>query len=90
MPFCRGHATTMRRAQGSTLHQGCLWFDHSFPADPGYAYTGVSRFRRANDVMLMGKARSTDWILMAANEETMRFRRGDESEDTNSECGCED
>jgi len=41
LPCCYGYATTIRRAQGSSLHLGALYFDHSYPADPGYGYVGI-------------------------------------------------
>ena len=92
IPFCYGYATTIRRSQGSTLDQGCLWFDHNYPADPGYAYVGASRFERAIDVMLMGKFRVTDWIPVCAEEASVQVKRSAESEDTmsDSEAGNED
>ena len=46
LPCCYGYGTTIRRAQGASLVQGCLWFDqHKHAAGRGYGYVGVSRFR---------------------------------------------
>ena len=39
------YATTMRRAQGATLYQGCVYFDGKMPAGRGYGYVAVSRFQ---------------------------------------------
>ena len=45
LPCTYGYATTIRRAQGASLDAGCLYFDHCYPPDRGYAYVGASRFR---------------------------------------------
>ena len=50
LPCAYGYATTIRRAQGSTLDAGCLYFDHCYPPERGYAYVGVSRFRTRDGV----------------------------------------
>ena len=42
LPVSYGYATTMRRAQGATLHNVGLVFDRRKP-DRGYAYVGASR-----------------------------------------------
>ena len=45
LPCCYGYATTIRRAQGADLYQGCIYFDQKkFPAGRGYGYVAVSRF----------------------------------------------
>ena len=41
MPCTYGYATTIRRAQGSSLHLGALYFDHSYPPEKGYGYVGT-------------------------------------------------
>ena len=41
LPCSYGYATTIRRAQGSSLDLGALYFDHKFPADRGYGYVGA-------------------------------------------------
>ena len=33
LPCTYGYATTIRRAQGSSLEQGALYFDHCYPAE---------------------------------------------------------
>ena len=50
LPCAYGYATTIRRAQGASLDAGCLYFDHCYPPERGYAYVGVSRFRSKADV----------------------------------------
>ena len=63
LPCCYGYATTIRRAQGASLEQGCLWFDQRrFAAGRGYGYVGVSRFKRRTGVYLFGKLRRTDFL----------------------------
>eukprot|EP00973_Karenia_brevis_P057477 7994990-Karenia_brevis.AAC.1 len=68
MPYCYGYAMTMRRSQGSTMEMVCLWFDHKYPAHRGYAYVGASRVRRAEDLVLMGKLRRTDWLPVGGED----------------------
>ena len=67
------YATTMRRAQGSTLDLVGLFFDRP-RADRGYAYVGVSRARHTRDVYLVGRIRRTDWLPVGGdprgNEQT--------------------
>ena len=76
----------MRRAQGSTLDLRCLWFDHCHPPFRGYAFTGVSRFKRAIDVMLMGKARTTVGSLWTGHSS----REDNESHDSGASTPRED
>ena len=40
LPCAYGYATTIRRAQGSSLDAGALYFDHCYPPERGYAYVG--------------------------------------------------
>ena len=40
LPCSYGYATNIRRAQGSSLHLGGLYFDHSYPPEKGYGYVG--------------------------------------------------
>ena len=61
LPVSYAYATTMRRAQGSTLVLAALWFDRLVP-DRGYAYVGASRARRQADLHHVGKVRRTDWL----------------------------
>lgn len=84
---------TIRRSQGSTLEHGALWFDHKYPADAGYGYVGTSRFRRAEDVYLVGKVRRTDWRSVGGDDRGgEQDRRGIDSESTASDSafGSED
>ena len=60
LPVTYGWATTMRRAQGSTLDRVCLSFDRRV-ADRGYAYVGLSRVKMQAHVYHFGKLRRTDW-----------------------------
>ena len=60
MPVVYAYATTMRRAQGSTLDLVGLKFDRR-RADRGYAYVGVSRAQRQEDVYHLGHIRRSDW-----------------------------
>ena len=60
LPVAYGWATTIRRVQGATLERIVLWFDRPLP-DRGYAYVGLSRAKRRQDVFLMGRIRRTDW-----------------------------
>jgi hypothetical protein len=55
------YATTMRRAQGSTLDLVGLKFDRRRP-DRGYAYVGTSRARKHTDVFHLGRIRRSDWL----------------------------
>ena len=36
LPCTYGYATTIRKAQGATIHHGMLYFDHYFPPERGY------------------------------------------------------
>ena len=63
VPCCYGYATTIRRAQGSTLSYGCLWFGARVgPATRGYGYVGVSRFKKRSGVYIFGQLRRTDFL----------------------------
>jgi len=44
LPVCYGYATTIRRAQGADLYQGCIYMDQKKRAGRGYGYVAVSRF----------------------------------------------
>ena len=80
VPCVQGYATTIRRAQGMSLHCGCLYFNHTHPPDPGYGYVAVSRFRTRAGCFLYGRIRSTDFIPVGASQETARMRRSMESD----------
>ena len=60
VPVVYAYATTMRRAQGSTLELVGLYFDRR-RADRGYGYVGASRARLLRDVYLLGRVRRSDW-----------------------------
>jgi hypothetical protein len=87
LPCCYGYATTIRRAQGSTLHLGCLYFDHCFPPERGYGYVGASRFRTSSGVFHYGRIRRTDWLPVGAATADQQLCRTIESqsEDSNGE-----
>ena len=44
LPCCYGYATTIRRAQGADLVQGCIYMDQKKRAARGYGYVAASRF----------------------------------------------
>ena len=60
VPVVYAYATTMRRAQGSTLELTGLFFDRR-RADRGYAYVGVSRVKWQADAYHIGPIRRSDW-----------------------------
>ena len=74
-PCTYGYATTIRRAQGSTLAKGALYFDHSYPPDRGYGYVGASRFTDPDLLFHYGPLRVTDW-LPVTEEEGQQLQRG--------------
>ena len=76
VPCVQGYATTIRRAQGMSLHCGCVYFDHSYPPDPGYGYVAISRFRTRAGCFLYGRIRQTDFIPVGANADTACMIRG--------------
>ena len=79
LPCCYGYATTIRRAQGSSLHLGALWFDHSFPPERGYGYVGASRFRSRRGLYFYGRIRRSDWIPVGPTQPGWALRRGCQS-----------
>ena len=85
LPCTYGYATTIRRAQGSSLGLGALYFDHCYPPERGYGYVGSSRFRVAERIYHFGCIRRTDWLPVSMNqddpdEQTMRSAQS-ESDD---------
>ena len=72
LPCCYGYATTIRRAQGTSLHLGALYFDHCFPPEPGYGYVAVSRFRAASGIYLFGRIRRTDFLPVLSKRQDQR------------------
>ena len=87
LPCCYGYATTIRRAQGASLVQGCLWFNQPRrAAGRGYGYVGVSRFRSKDGCYLFGKARRTDFLPVGeADPEREVLERGVDSESDDSD-----
>jgi len=82
LPCAYGYATTIRRAQGASLDAGCLYFDHCYPPERGYAYVGASRFRSKAGVFLYGKVRRTDWLPVdGSGDEQLSRSAESESED---------
>ena len=88
LPCTYGYATTIRRAQGSSLEQGALYFDHCYPAQRGYGYVGASRFKKSEGLYLYGKIRRTDWLPVdfGANKDDQE-KRSALSESEESEIG---
>ena len=68
VPVVYAYATTMRRAQGSTLDLVGLFFDRK-KADRGYAYVGVSRVKRMLDAYHLGYIRRTDWLPVGGDSD---------------------
>ena len=68
LPCCYGYATTIRRAQGADLEQGCIYFDQRRPAERGYGYVAVSRFKQKARCYLYGKIRRTDFLPVNPRE----------------------
>ena len=81
LPCAYGYATTIRRAQGSSLAAGALYFDHCYPPERGYAYVGVSRFRTKLGVFHFGPIRRSDWLPVGEEKDGEQTRRGPDSED---------
>jgi len=79
LPCCYGYASTIRRAQGSSLALGGLYFDHAFPPDRGYGYVGASRFKSSQGVFLFGKIRRSDWIPVGKVKPDWELRRTEAS-----------
>ena len=68
LPCAYGYATTIRRAQGSSLDAGALYFDHCYPLERGYAYVGASRFRTKEGLYHYGPIRRSDWLPVGAGD----------------------
>ena len=80
LPCAYGYATTIRRAQGASLDAGCLYFDHCYPPERGYAYVGASRFRTKGGLFHFGRLRRTDWLPVDGDPSLEQTIRGRESE----------
>ena len=79
VPCSYGYAVTIRRAQGMSVRAAVLWFDHSYPADFGYAYVGASRACTAAGLYYAGRIRTSDWCPVGGDPDTMHTERGAES-----------
>ena len=92
LPCCYGYGTTIRRAQGASLVQGCLWFDqHKHAAGRGYGYVGVSRFRSRSGCYIFGKLRRTDFLPVGEPDpavEVLEREADSESENSDDEYAC--
>ena len=87
LPCIYGYATTIRRAQGASLDQGCLYFDQFKHAGRGYGYVGASRFKSRDGCYLYGRIRRTDFLPVGKPREDEVIERGMESESTDEEDG---
>ena len=84
VPCCYGYATTVRRAQGSDVHHGCIYFDQRMVAGRGLGYVAVSRFKYQSGCYLYGKLRRPDFLPVGeptADEVLEREEDSLESED---------
>ena len=89
LPFCYGYATTIRRAQGASLDQGCIYFDQKrHPAGRGYGYVAVSRFKSRAGCHVFGKLRRTDFLPVGDAKDTEVLERGYQSVSSGSDEGC--
>ena len=80
LPCCYGYATTIRRAQGASLDNGCLYFEHKrHHAGRGYAYVAISRFRTRAGCHLYGKLRLSDFLPVGVDRDDEVWERGDSS-----------
>ena len=84
LPCTYGYATTIRRAQGSSLYHGALWFDHCYPPERGYAYVGASRFKSIN-FFHYGRIRRSDWLPVGGAPVGEHTQREDSSLSENDE-----
>ena len=88
LPCCYGYATTIRRAQGASLDQGCIYFDQKhFAAGRGYGYVAVSRFKSRVGCHVFGKLRRTDFLPVGMPMDTEVLERGYESKSSGADEG---
>jgi hypothetical protein len=88
LPCCYGYATTIRRAQGASLEQGCIYFDQKkFPAGRGFGYVGVSRFKSRAGCRLYGRLRATDFLPVGEPKESEQLERGYDSVSSDDDDG---
>ena len=85
LPCCYGYSTTIRRAQGADLFQGCIYLDQKKRAGRGYGYVAVSRFMYRKSCYLYGKLRRTDFLPVGPDKEDEVFDRGVDSQDTDAD-----
>ena len=80
LPCTYGWATTIRRAQGSTLPLGAVYFNQKYHAAArGYGYVAVSRFRSRSGVYLFGKMRRTEFLPVKEESQDEVLARGEDS-----------
>jgi hypothetical protein len=79
LPCTYGYATTIRRAQGSSLAMGCIYFDHCYPPERGYGYVAASRFRTMAGLFHFGRLRRTDWLPVGPELPIEQVERGSSS-----------
>ena len=87
LPCSYGYATTMRKAQGSSLSLCALFFDHVYPPERGYGYVGASRFRSADGLYHFGRLRRSDWRPVGGDDAIEASAR--EGDSANSDSGDE-
>ena len=85
LPVTYGYATTITRAQGSSLSLGCLFFDHCYPPERGYGYVAASRFRSKAGLFHFGRLRRTDWLPVGGDEAEEQTERGPDSDNSDAE-----
>ncbi len=86
LPCCYGYATTIRRAQGASLDQGCIYFDQKYrAAGRGYGDVAVSRYRSRAGVYLFGKVRRTDFLPVGEDKDTEVLQRLDVSQSSSED-----
>ena len=76
LPCCYGYAFTIRKAQGTSLYQGCIYFDQQKPAGRGPGYVAVSRFRSSHGCHLYGKLRQTEFLPVGEVSDNEVLERG--------------
>ena len=77
LPCCYWYATTIRRAQGSSLDIGCLYVhQRRHHVGRGYGHVGVSRFRSRSGCFLFGKLRRTGFLPVGDEKEDELLKRG--------------
>jgi hypothetical protein len=85
LPCCYGYATTIRRAQGASLDNGCVYFElKRHHAGRGYAYVAISRFRTRAGCHLYGKLRQSDFLPVGIDRDDEVWERGEDSMNSDS------